>query len=58
MASPLSKADRARQTRAALIAAARGLFAEQGYANTSTGDIVHRVGVTRGALSHHSEGRL
>ena len=53
VASPLSKADRARQTRASLIAAARGLFAEQGYANTSTGDIVHRVGVTRGALSHH-----
>jgi AcrR family transcriptional regulator len=45
---------RAQQTRERVIAAARALFAQHGYFNTSTNDIVVAAGVgTRGALYHH-----
>jgi len=44
--------DRAAATRAALIGAARELFAEHGFADVGTERIAQSAGVTRGALYH------
>lgn len=47
-----TQADRTAATRAALIAGARALFADRGYADVSTPELATAAGVTRGALYH------
>jgi AcrR family transcriptional regulator len=48
-----TQAERAAETREALIQAARPLFAEHGFADVALETIVRAAGVTRGALYHH-----
>jgi AcrR family transcriptional regulator len=50
-----TQAQRRAATRRALLDAARSLFAEKGYHETTAEEIVRRAGLTRGALYHHFE---
>lgn len=45
--------DRGSETRTRILAAARQLFAERGYAATSLADIAARVGLTKTAVAYH-----
>ena len=47
-----TQAERSRASRAALVAAGRTLFAERGFAEVGTSEIVAAAGLTRGALYH------
>jgi len=46
------------RTRASLLAAARTVFAEEGFIGARTDDISERAGVTRGGLYHHFEDKV
>jgi AcrR family transcriptional regulator len=51
--APGTREEDARATRDALVTAGLELFAERGYAEVGTEEIVRRAKVTRGALYHH-----
>ena len=52
MSTRRTQAERTAATRDALVQAARGLFADRGYADVSTPEIAEAANVTRGALYH------
>jgi AcrR family transcriptional regulator len=50
---PSLRAEQVAQTRAALVAAGRHLFGQQGFTDTSVEDLAREARVTTGALYHH-----
>lgn len=54
---PLSRRDRQRQTREALIFAARGVFAEDGYHAASLDRIAREAGFSKGAVYSNFDGK-
>ena len=52
-----TQAERTEATTAALVAAARELFARDGYDATSLDAVAAQAGVTKGAVYHHFEGK-
>ncbi len=52
-----TQAERTEATRGRLIATARRLFARQGFAATSTEEILSEAAVSRGALYHHFQSK-
>jgi AcrR family transcriptional regulator len=54
---PVTQRERSEATTARLVAAARELFAAQGYGDTLLDDVVDAAGVTKGALYHHFAGK-
>jgi AcrR family transcriptional regulator len=52
-----TQAERTEATTAALVDAARELFAGDGYDATSLDEVAARAGVTKGAVYHHFEGK-
>jgi AcrR family transcriptional regulator len=49
--------ERREATRKAIVEAARDLFAERGFEQTSVADILELAGISRGALYHHFEAK-
>ena len=54
----MKKAEQYELTRKTLLRVARELFAERGYANTTTQEIVERSGGTRGSLYYHFRDKI
>lgn len=54
---PISRRDRQRQTREALIFTARAVFAEQGYAGANLEAIARQAGFSKGAVYSNFEGK-
>ena len=51
------KAEQGQQTAARLLSIARARFISQGYAATTTSEIIAEAGVTKGALYHHFDSK-
>ena len=56
-AHPLRVSDRGAATRSALLAAAREVFVEAGFAQAAVTDIVAKAGASVGSLYHHFNGK-
>ncbi|MCD9880872.1 ScbR family autoregulator-binding transcription factor [Streptomyces guryensis] len=53
----MAQQERAVRTRRAVLEAAAAVFAERGYAAATIGEILHRAGVTKGALYFHFDSK-
>src|SRR5690606_13735061 len=55
--APARTSDRGAATRGALLAAARDVFCESGFAQAAVTDIVAKAGASVGSLYHHFNGK-